>query len=82
MGQAEAWVEERGDTGWEDTSEISDWPVEYNTLPGTPATLKSHCFVLNALVNVGSSVLSMYSLLDRSAGGDRILTRSRTFGLE
>jgi len=82
MGQAEAWVQERGETGWEDTNEISDWPAEYNTLPGTPATLKSHCFVLNALVNVGSSVLSMYSLLDRSASEEDIVTRVRVFGLD
>jgi len=82
IGQAEAWVEERGDTGWENMTDISDWPPEYATLPGTPATLKSFCFELNALVNVGSSVLSMYSLLDRSANEDTIVTRVRIFGLD
>jgi len=82
LGQAEAWIEERGETGWEELNEITDWPPEYNTLPGTPATLKSYCFELNALVNVGSSVLSMYSLLDRSASEDAIVTRVRIFGLD
>ena len=82
IGQAQAWVEERGDSGWENMTEISDWPPEYATLPGTPAALKSFCFELNALVNVGSSVLSMYSLLDRSADADAIVTRVRIFGLD
>ena len=82
IGQAEAWVEERGETGWENMTEISDWPTEYATLPGTPAALNSYCFELNALVNVGRSVLSMYSLLDRSANEDTIVTRVRIFGLD
>lgn len=82
QGQAEAWVEERGETGWENMSEITDWPDAYNTLPGTPVDIKSSCFGLNVLVNVGSSVLSMYSLLDRSADTDSIVTRVRIFGLD
>jgi general secretion pathway protein K len=82
IGQAEAWVQERGETGWENVNEITDWPPEFNLLPGTPMALKSDCFGLNVLVNVGSSVLSMYSLLDRSADEDTIVTRVRIFGLD
>ena len=81
-GQAQAWVEERGESGWENWDEITDWSAEYAGLQGREVDIKSSCFGVNVLVNVGSSVLSMYSLLDRSAGGDQILTRSRTFGLE
>jgi general secretion pathway protein K len=81
-GQAQAWVEERGDSGWEDWNEISEWSSEYAGLQGREVDIKSDCFGVNVLVNVGSSVLSMYSLLDRSANGDQILVRKRTFGLE
>jgi general secretion pathway protein K len=81
-GQAQAWVEERGESGWEDWNEISDWSGEYAGLQGREVDIKSSCFEVNVLVNVGSSVLSMYSLLDRSANGDQILVRKRIFGLE
>jgi len=80
--QAEAWYTEPGEAGWEDMNKIPGWPAEYNSLPGTPATIKSNCFGLNVLVNVGSSVLSMYSLLDRSGSADEIVTRVRVFGLD
>jgi general secretion pathway protein K len=86
QGQAEAWFDERGEgenaTGWDDLNKIPGWPAEYNSLPGTPVMIKSNCFGLNVLVNVGSSVLSMYSLLDRSASTDNIVTRVRIFGLD
>jgi general secretion pathway protein K len=86
QGQAEAWFEERGEgkdaTGWENLNQIPGWPAEYSSLPGTPVMIKSNCFGLNVLVNVGSSVLSMYSLLDRSASTDKIVTRVRIFGLD
>ena len=86
QGQAEAWFDDRGEgenaSGWEDLNKIPGWPAEYNSLPGTPAMIKSNCFGLNVLVNVGSSVLSMYSLLDRSGSADEIVTRVRIFGLD
>lgn len=81
-GDAEAWVEERGETGWEAWSEISNWPSSMVALHDSEVTLKSDCFGLDVIVNVGSSVLSMYSLLDRSQSSDLIVTRMRTFGLE
>jgi general secretion pathway protein K len=82
IGQAEAWVEQRSEVGWENWNEIPDWPTALQPLQDTEISLKSSCFEVNVLVNIGSSVLSMYSLLDRSKGGDAIITRFRTFGLE
>jgi len=81
-GKAEGWFEERGETGWESWDEITDWPPEYQALQDKEISLKTNCFEVNVLVNVGSSVLSMYSLLDRSQSSDVIITRLRTFGLE
>lgn len=81
-GQAQAWVDERGEDGWEAFSDITDWPAQLQPLIGTEVDIKSSCFELKVLVNVGSSVLSMYSLLDRSGIGDEIGTRVRNFGLE
>jgi general secretion pathway protein K len=80
--QAEAWYTEPDEAGWDDMNQIPGWPAAYNSLPGTPATIKTNCFGLDVLVNVGSSVLSMYSLLDRSLGADKIVTRVRIFGLD
>jgi general secretion pathway protein K len=76
--QATAWVEQRGDTGWQDLSELTDLPPDAGTFMG----VQSNCIKLRVIVNVGSSVLSMYSLLDRSGGTDEIITRTRAFGLE
>jgi hypothetical protein len=75
-------VEERSDTGWETWNDVPDWPQALQALQDSEVSLKSNCFEMQALVNIGSSVLSMYSLLDRSTGGDAIFTRFRTFGLE
>ena len=81
-GQAQAWVEERGETGWESFGDITDWPASLQPLVGSEVDVTSNCFELKVLVNVGSSLLSMYSLLDRSGLGDEISTRVRNFGLE
>ncbi len=73
LGQAEAWVEQR--PGWQDISEI-----------GVPAdtaayvSVQTACLHLTVVVNVGSLVVSMYSLLDRS--GNDIVTRVRAYGLD
>ena len=82
ISQAETWVEERSQAGWETWNDIPDWPPGLQALQDNEASLKSSCFEINVLVNIGSTVLSMYSLLDRSTGGDAIITRFRTFGLE
>lgn len=82
IGQAQAWVEERGTEGWETWNEVPDWPPALQALQDSEVTLRSSCFETSILVNIGSTVLSMYSLLDRSTGPDTIVTRFRTFGLE
>ena len=87
IGEAEAWVEQRradneDNAGWESWSDIPDWPTALQPLQDNEITLKSNCFVVNVRVNIGSSLLSMYSLLDRSKGSDAIITRYRTFGLD
>lgn len=82
IGQAEAWVQDRSEVGWENWNEIPDWPSSLQPLQDNEISLKSNCFEVNVLVNIGSSVLSMYSLLDRSKGSDAIITRFRTYGLD
>jgi len=82
LGQAEAWDDERGDEGWQSWNEVPNWPPALQALQDKEVTLKTSCFEMQALVNIGSSVLSMYSLLDRSNGPDSIITRYRTFGLD
>jgi len=81
-GEAQAWVQERDKTGWSDWSEVSNWTADYAALQGREADIKSNCFVVNVTVSIGSSVMTMYSLLERSPSGDQVITRSRVFGLE
>jgi general secretion pathway protein K len=45
------------------------------------ATVESNCSILNVNVIIGSSTLTMYSLLDRASNGS-IYTRVRAFGLD
>lgn len=82
LGQAEAWVEERGQGGWEDWRDIPGLPADFAQRLGDYVALSNNCFELRVFVNVGSTVLSMYSLLDRSGLGTQILTRQRTYGVE
>lgn len=87
LGQAEGWVEEREQlaedyNGWESWTDIVGLPADFPQRLGDYVSLNSNCFELRALVNVGSSVLSMYSLLDRSSLGGQIVTRMRTYGVE
>jgi general secretion pathway protein K len=75
--QAAAWIEERGESGWESIAEIGNFPESVESY----ATLKSECLQLNVTVAVGTSVLTMYSLLDRS-GDEGIVPVVRAYGLE
>ena len=76
--QAQGWLEEIGDTGWEDTSQLPDELRDRAAY----VSIKSDCAALDVTVNVGVSVLTMYSLLDRSAGNEEIVARVRAFGLD
>ncbi|MDP7041878.1 MAG: type II secretion system minor pseudopilin GspK, partial [Gammaproteobacteria bacterium] len=77
--QAEVWTEEAENTAFLSISEIGGLPE--NVKAGGYADVKSSCFELRVLVNIGSSVLSMYSLLDRSASSG-VVTRIRSYGIE
>lgn len=81
-GQAAAWIEERGETGWEKFDDITDWPTNLLPLVGKEIDIKSQCFETKVYVYIGGTIVSMYSLLDRSGSGDGITTRIRAFGLE
>jgi hypothetical protein len=78
LGQGEAWVEERGESGWESLNDIADLPEGLSSY----VAVRTDCLELIVIVNIGSSVLSMYSLLDRSGGGEDIVTRVRAYGLD
>jgi general secretion pathway protein K len=81
LGEAEALVEQRDDTGWESLNDISGLPDAIKN--SSYVAVKTDCLELYVTVNIGSSVLSMYSLLDRSSSGDSdIVTRVRAYGLE
>jgi len=74
LGQAEAWVEHRG-SGWTNVGIIGVSPdVE------AYVSVQTDCLQLYVTVNVGSLVVSMYSLLDRS--GNDVVTRLRAYGLD
>ncbi len=81
LAEAETWVSEREFTGWESLGEINGLPeliVNSNFV-----TLQSNCLELYVNVEIGRSVLSMYSLLDRSSSGNSdIVTRVRAYGLD
>ena len=81
LGEAEALVEQREDSGWESLNDIPGLPDEIKT--SGYVAVKTNCLELYVTVNIGRSVLSMYSLLDRSSsGGSDIVTRVRAYGLE
>ena len=81
LGEAEALIERRGDGGWESLNDITGLPDEIRN--SGYLSVKTNCLELYVTVKIGSSVLSMYSLLDRSSSGNNdIVTRVRAYGLE
>jgi type II secretory pathway component PulK len=79
-GDAESWVSQRNSTPFENISEVTGLPQD--VIGGGYADVKSQCFEVRVQVNIGSSVMSMYSLLDRSGPNGEIITRVRTFDIE
>ena len=77
--QAQSWAEERDNRGWEDINEIFDLPSD---IAGSYAIVSSPCLRLDVTVDVGSTVLTMYSLLDRSGGNGNIVPIVRAYGLD
>ncbi len=76
--QAQAWADELSNAGWETLSQV---PQEL-TDRSNYITLKSECLRLNVTVNIGDSLLTMYSLLDRASSNKAIVSRVRAFGLD
>lgn len=77
--QAQSWAEERDNSGWEDITEIINLPAD---IAGSYAIVSSPCLRLDVTVDVGSTVLTMYSLLDRSGGNGNIVPFVRAYGLD
>jgi general secretion pathway protein K len=65
---------------WANLSELNLSQDDELDLAGL-GTLRSDCFGLRVLVKIGSSTLTMYSLLDR-AYAKQVITRVRTYGLD
>jgi general secretion pathway protein K len=81
LGETESLVEQRGDGGWKSLTEITGLPEDIKN--SSYVSVKTDCLNLYVTVEIGSSVLSMYSLLDRSSSGyNDIVTRVRAYGLE
>jgi general secretion pathway protein K len=74
----QTWIEELSEGGLKSLSDLSNAPEDISQY----ASVSTSCFELYVTVNIGSSVMSMYSLLDRSGGSEDIVTRVRAYGLD
>lgn len=80
-GHVEMWISDREENGaWSDFSMFTGI-VREDVLNAGYLDTKSSCFALTVYVNIGTTRLSMYSLLDRVDNDDLILTRYRRFGV-
>jgi general secretion pathway protein K len=75
---AQSWIEELSAGGLKSLAELTGAPADISQYAG----LSTSCFELYVTVSIGSSVMSMYSLLDRSGGSKDIVTRVRAYGLD
>ena len=80
-GDAANMVDQRDQTPWEDVNNIG-LPPTANPNALDFIDVKTSCFALSVIVDVGRSTLTMYSLLDRAAGANQIVPRVRAYGLE
>lgn len=80
-GDAANMVQQRDQTPWEDINSIG-LPPTANPNALDYIDVKTSCFALSVIVDVGRSTLTMYSLLDRAAGSNQIVPRVRAYGLE
>jgi len=84
-GIAVSMAEQRDETPWETVDEVG---LPEDTAPQILdyIDVRTDCFSLSVIVNVGSSTLTMYSLLDRAAAAATAsapaITRVRAYGLE
>ncbi len=66
--------------GWTNLSSFEQH-VDADVLQSGYMDIQSQCFQAAVTVELGSSRLTMYSLLDRTPEGDQIVSRSRSFGV-
>lgn len=75
---AQALVEARADSGYASLEEFESMLASVPE-PGVPLGLRSDWFMLTVRVSIGSTTLTMYSLLERSpAGPTRVVARQQT----
>jgi general secretion pathway protein K len=82
VSQVEAMVEQRSDDDWQKVDDMPGLSPDVRTEIAPFIQVGTKCVELNVTVTVGSSVITMYSLLDRRDGDDAIRTRVRAFGLD
>lgn len=80
-GVAEQMVAERDEQPWQELQDVS-LPADLLTAAEPYISVTTNCFALSVNVNVGSSTLTMYSLIDRAATAGGIVARVRAYGLE
>jgi len=82
-GVAEDMVARRADSAaaWESAQDIG-LPDDLNTAAEPYISYNTNCYALSVIVNVGSSTLTMYSLVDRASIAGGIVSRVRAYGLE
>lgn len=74
-------VQRRDETPWEKIEDIG-LPPDVDADALNHISVRTDCFALSVTANVGSSTLTMYSLLDRASSTGQIIARVRAFGLE
>ncbi len=84
--QADAWFDIIQRDGLTDMTQLG---IDAASQPGAQVLIDNsyvgmvtHCFGLTVYVTIGSSVLSMYSVLERMPASDDIFVRQRIFGIE
>ncbi len=82
VGTATFWAEQRNEVPWEQPQDVPLPDEDTRQRVGGYISVTSTCFRLSVIVDVGSTTLTMYSLLDRSATNAPLVVRARGYGLE
>ncbi len=81
LSTAESLAQQRDQAPWENIGQVA-LPPDADTQALDYIDVKTGCFGLSVIVDVGSSTLTMYSLLDRAASLTQVVARVRAYGLE
>ncbi len=79
--RAAEMVLRRDEVPWESIEDVG-LPQDLGENAHNYISVRTECFALSVTANVGSSTLTMYSLLDRASTTGQIVARVRAFGLE